>query len=75
MKYQPSGYGLSNRVPLSGAGHCMVGSLIRAAASQRVTEACDCGGLRAVGNRSLSAMAYPGLIIDVNKSSRDESRS
>jgi hypothetical protein len=34
----------------------MVGSLTGAVASQRVTEARD-GGLRAVGNRSLSAMA------------------
>lgn len=37
-------------------GQCMVGSLTGAVASQRVTEARE-GGLRAVGNRSLSAMA------------------
>ena len=35
---------------------CLVGSLTGAVASQRVTEARD-GGLRAVGNRSSSAMA------------------
>ena len=39
-----------------GPGQRMVGSLTGAVASQRVTEARD-GGLRAVGNRSLSAMA------------------
>ena len=38
----------------------MVGSLTGAVASQRVTEACE-GGLRAVGNRSTSAMAEARL--------------
>ena len=38
----------------------MVGSLTGAVASQRVTEARD-GGLRAVGNRPLSAMAEARL--------------
>jgi Family of unknown function (DUF6467) len=37
-------------------GQRMVGSLTGAVASQKVTEARD-GGLRPVGNRSLSAMA------------------
>ena len=38
----------------------MVGSLTGAVASQKVTEACE-GRLRAVGNRSLSAMAEASL--------------
>ena len=38
----------------------MVGSLTGAVASERVTEARD-GGLRPVGNRSLSAMAEASL--------------
>jgi Family of unknown function (DUF6467) len=40
----------------------MVGSLTGAVASQIVTEARD-GGLRAVGNRSLSAMAEARLTV------------
>ena len=47
---------MSNRDPSPGPRQCMVGSLTGAVASQRVTEAFD-GRLRAVGNRSLSAMA------------------
>ena len=39
---------------------CQAGSLTGAVASQRVTEARE-GGLRAVGNRSLSAMAEASL--------------
>ena len=39
-----------------GQGQCLAGSLTGAVASQSVTEARD-GGLRAVGNRSSSAMA------------------
>ena len=56
MKYQPDGYDCLTASRYPGPGHCMVGSLTGAVASQRVTEACD-GRLRAVGNRSLSAMA------------------
>ncbi len=51
---------MSNRGPLSGPGPCMVGSLTGAVASQTVTEARE-GWLRAVGNRSLSAMAEASL--------------
>ena len=40
----------------------MVGSLTGAVASQTVTEARE-GGLRAVGNRSLSAMAEASLTV------------
>jgi hypothetical protein len=56
VKYHPDGYGYLTASRYPGPGHCMVGSLTGAVASQRVTEACD-GRLRAVGNRSLSAMA------------------
>ena len=43
-----------------GPGPCVVGSLTGAVASQTVTEARE-GWLRAVGNRSLSAMAEASL--------------
>ena len=56
LKYDPSGdwYLTASRNP--GSGHCMVGSLTGAVASERVTEARD-GGLKPVGNRLLSARA------------------
>ena len=56
LKYHPCKYErlTASRYPASGPR--MVGSLTGAVASQRVTEARD-GRLRAVGNRSLSAMA------------------
>jgi hypothetical protein len=56
VKYHPDGYGCLTAFRYPEPGHCMVGSLTGAVASQRVTEACE-GRLRAVGNRSLSAMA------------------
>ena len=43
-----------------GSGHCLVGSLTGAVASQNVTEARD-GGLKLVGNQLLSAMAQARL--------------
>ena len=60
VKYQPSGYGCLTASRYPGPGHCMVGSLTGAVASQRVTEARD-GGLRLVGNQPLSAMAQARL--------------
>jgi hypothetical protein len=56
VKYHPGGYGYLTALRHPEPGQCMVGSLTGAVASQRVTEAFD-GRLRAVGNRSLSAMA------------------
>ena len=56
MKYHPYLHGCLTAVRYPDPGQCVVGSLTGAVASQRVTEARD-GGLRAVGNRSLSAMA------------------
>ena len=56
VKYRPCGHGCltADRYPVP--GHCMVGSLTGAVASQIVTEARD-GGLRLVGNQPSSAMA------------------
>ena len=56
VKYHPCGYGCLTAVRHPDPGHCMAGSLTGAVASQSVTEAYE-GGLRAVGNRSLRAMA------------------
>ena len=52
LKYHP---GCAGYLTPSG-GHCLVGSLTGAVASQRVTEARD-GRLNPVGNRMVSAMA------------------
>ena len=60
LKYHPSRHGCLTVTRHPGPGQCMVGSLTGAVASQRVTEARD-GRLRAVGNRSLSAMAEASL--------------
>ena len=56
LKYHPCYLRNLTAVRDPDPGHCLVGSLTGAVASQRVTEARD-GGLRTVGNRSLSAMA------------------
>ena len=56
LKYHPWLDGRLTAAPYRGPGQRMAGSLTGAVASQRVTEARD-GGLRPVGNRSLSAMA------------------
>ena len=56
MKYHPYCYGYLTATRYPGPGHCVVGSLTGAVASQTVTEARE-GRLRPVGNRSLSAMA------------------
>ena len=56
VKYHPCGYGCLTAARHPGPGHCMVGSLTGAVASQMVTEARD-GGLRLVGNQLSSAMA------------------
>lgn len=56
LKYHPYPCGRLTALRYPGPGHCMVGSLTGAVASERVTEARD-GRLRAVRNRLLSAMA------------------
>ena len=56
LKYHPVCVG---RLTPSG-GHCLVGSLTGAVASQRVTEARE-GPLSLIGNQALSVMAQGGL--------------
>ena len=56
LKYHPDLSGVLTYTREPGGGHCLVGSLTGAVASQRVTEARD-GRLNPVGNRMLSAMA------------------
>ena len=60
MKNHPDSFGNLTYTREPGGGHCLMGSLTGAVASQRVTEARE-GWLRAVGNRSLSAMAEASL--------------
>ena len=56
LKYHPESFFELTYTREPGGGHCLVGSLTGAVASQRVTEARD-GRLRLVGNQLLSAMA------------------
>ena len=51
LKYHPDTSGYLTTVPYRDLGHCLVGSLTGAVASQIVTEACE-GKLRTVRNRS-----------------------
>ena len=50
MEYHPGWFGPLTWVPLRDQGHCLVGSLTGAVASQKVTEARK-GPLRPIGNR------------------------
>ena len=59
LKYHPCRHGYLTAVQQY-PGPCVAGSLTGAVASQMVTEARE-GWLRAVGNRSLSAMAEASL--------------
>ena len=56
LKYHPGCFGCLTWVREPDRGHCLVGSLTGAVASQRVTEARE-GSLRLIGNQSLSAKA------------------
>ncbi len=60
LKYDPFGDWYLTAARNPGSGHCMMGSLTGAVASERVTEARD-GGLRPVGNRLMSARAKARL--------------
>ena len=60
LKYHPCVVWCLTAARDPGPGPCMAGSLTGAVASQSVTEARE-GWLRAVGNRSLSAMAEASL--------------
>ena len=74
LGYHPSVAGVLTVCRDPGAGHCQVGSLTGAVASQRVTEAPK-GSLRMVGNHSKSVKVYGELDCETYKSSRDESRA
>jgi Family of unknown function (DUF6467) len=56
LKYHPDLSGYLTRVPQRDRGHCLVGSLTGAVASQRVTEARE-GPLSLIGNQASSVMA------------------
>ena len=56
LKYHPDLSGELTYTREPGGGHCLVGSLTGAVASQNVTEARD-GSLSPLGNRAASAMA------------------
>ena len=57
-----------------GTGHCQVGSLTGAVASQKVTEAPK-GSLRMVGNHSVECKGRREPDCETDMSSRDESRA
>ena len=56
LKYHPYWLEILTCALNQGEGHCLVGSLTGAVASQKVTEAYE-GHLRPIGNRSSSALA------------------
>ena len=56
LKYHPDSSGYLTSVPKRDQGHCLVGSLTGAVASQRVTEARE-GPLSLIGNQASSVMA------------------
>ena len=56
LKYHPDVSGYLTYTPYRGEGHCLVGSLTGAVASQNVTEARK-GPLRLIGNQPKSAKA------------------
>ena len=74
LKYHPDYSEVLTWARDPGRGHCLVGSLTGAVASQRVTEAPK-GPLRVDGNHPWSVLAVRGLDCETDKSSRYESRS
>ena len=60
LKYHPVCSGLLTQAYKLGRGHCLVGSLTGAVASQRVTEARK-GSLSLIGNQAASVMAEGSL--------------
>ena len=60
MKNHPDVFGNLTYTREPGGGHCLVGSLTGAVASQKVTEARE-GPLSLIGNQALSVMAQGGL--------------
>ena len=62
MGYHPSVAGILTERRYPGSGHCQVGSLTGAVASQNVTEAPK-GSLRMVGNHPMSVKAEGSLTV------------
>ena len=60
LKYHPDLFGTLTYTRQPGGGHCLVGSLTGAVASQRVTEARD-GSLSLIGNQASSVKAQGSL--------------
>ena len=56
LKYHPEMFGVLTCALYQGEGHCLVGSLTGAVASQKVTEAYE-GHLSLIGNQAVSALA------------------
>ncbi len=56
LKYHPCCFEILTLARDPGRGHCLVGSLTGAVASQKVTEAHE-GRLRLIGNQPMSAKA------------------
>ena len=56
LKYHPDLFGYLTSTHYLGQGHCLVGSLTGAVASQKVTEARE-GSLSLIGNQATSVMA------------------
>ena len=62
LKYHPDRFGNLTYTREPGGGHCLMGSLTGAVASQKVTEALE-GGLSTVGNRATSVRAEARLTV------------
>ena len=62
LKYHPDTSGYLTMVPYRDLGHCLVGSLTGAVASQKVTEAPK-GSLNLVGNQVASVSAQGSLTV------------
>ena len=56
LKYHPCSFDVLTYAGKPGGGHCLVGSLTGAVASQKITEAYK-GSLRLIGNQPSSAKA------------------
>ena len=74
LKYHPDYSGVLTWARYPGQGHCLVGSLAGAVASQRVTEAPN-GSLRPDGHRPERVRATRELDCEADRPSRDESRA
>ena len=74
LKYHPGSSGYLTYARNPGEGHCLVGSLTGAVASQKVTEASK-GSLRLVGNQLLEYKGTSDLDCESDGSSRCESRA